>query len=174
MSRSKFPIGRYFEDVIFNVQLCTYIDKATVVPVSTYFYRNNPNGIIRKFSKDNITKSISDYLYILDFIIDNLDKNICVGKNAIAVRTIFYINDMLKYANFTLDKTNEIKKRMTYISLSLIKYNIRHLRIFLLFHSFLSLRPIVNLIIKSRLLRNNCERFFNFLLYPALWADTFH
>lgn len=174
MSRAKFPIGRYFEDVIFNVQLCTFIDKATVVPVSTYFYRNNPNGIIRKFSKVNITKSISDYLYILDFIIDNLDKKICVGKNAIAVRTIFYINDMMKYTNFTLDKTNEIKKRMTYISLSLIKYNIRHLRLFLLFHSLLSLRPIVYLFIKSRLLRNNCERVFNFLLYPALWADTFH
>ena len=48
----RFSVGRYFEDVIMNYQLYSYINNAIIIPECTYFYRDNLNGIMRKSSKE--------------------------------------------------------------------------------------------------------------------------
>ena len=81
----RFPVGRYYEDIVLKYQLFSYVNKVYVVSQCTYFYRDNLNGIIRKQSIEKLSKSIDDYLFALDFFISNLNEKLCVGKTAIIV-----------------------------------------------------------------------------------------
>ena len=73
MYNLRFPVGRYFEDIVLYYELFSYVNKVYVVSQCTYFYRDNLNGIIRKQSVEKLSKSIDDYLYALEFFISNLN-----------------------------------------------------------------------------------------------------
>lgn len=68
--------------------------------------------------------------------------------------------EFLKKNNYTFDKVVKLK----YIDS----------RIFLLMLSVLTLQPISNKIVNSRLFRSNIDRVFMLLLYPALWTNKLH
>lgn len=170
----RFSVGRYFEDVIMNYQLYSYIRTAIIIPECTYFYRDNLNGIMRKSSKEKIEKTITDNLYALNLFIDQLDNRMCVGKVAIILRIYLVLFDLLYRNAGMLNGVDEYKRSFRRISHSLILYNFTHVRIFLLMLSLFTLQPISNIVINSSFFRRNIERGFNLFLYPALWTDKLH
>ena len=170
----RFSVGRYFEDVIMNYQLYSYINNAIIIPECTYFYRDNLNGIMRKSSKEKIEKTITDNLYALNLFIDQLDNRMCVGKVAIILRIYLVLFDLLYRNAGMLNGVDEYKRSLRRISHSLILYNFTHVRIFLLMLSLFTLQPISNIVINSSFFRRNIERGFNLFLYPALWTDKLH
>lgn len=170
----RFSVGRYFEDVIMNYQLYSYINNAIIIPECTYFYRDNLNGIMRKSSKEKIEKTITDNLYALNLFIDQLDNRMCVGKVAIILRIYLVLFDLLYRNAGMLNGVDEYKRSLRRISHSLIFYNFTHIRIFLFMLSLLTLKPILNIAINSSFFRRNIERLFILFLYPALWTDKLH
>lgn len=170
----RFSVGRYFEDVIMNYQLYSYINNAIIIPECTYFYRDNLNGIMRKSSKEIIEKTITDNLYALNLFIDQLDNRMCVGKVAIILRIYLVLFDLLYRNAGMLNGVDEYKRSLRRISHSLIFYNFTHIRIFLFMLSLLTLKPISNIVINSSFFRRNIERLFILLLYPALWTYKLH
>lgn len=170
----RFNIGRYFEDIVFTSNLYQCMNTARVIPNCTYFYRINPTGITYKSSKENIIKTFSDYLFATNVLLEPNDNKLRVGKNARCVRFLCYLYDMLTHYGDTLANREEIEKEMSMICCLLIKYNVRHFRIFLFFHSLIGLKPIANLIINNGLFRRNIDMLFYIFLYPALWADKLH
>lgn len=170
----RFSVGRYFEDVIMNYQLYSYIKNAIIIPECTYFYRNNLNGIMRKSSIEKIEKTITDYLYALNLFIEHLDKRMCVGKVAIIVRTYLILFDLLYRKANEVNGLNEYKRALRRINHSLILYNFVHIRLFLLMLSVLTLKPISNIVINSLFFRRHIEKVLNLLTYIALWTDKLH
>lgn len=80
------------------------------------------------------------------------------GYSDMVVGNFYY--EFLKKNNYTFDKVVKLK----YIDS----------RIFLLMLSVLTLQPISNKIVNSRLFRSNNDRVFMLLLYPALWTNKLH
>ena len=80
------------------------------------------------------------------------------GYSDMVVGNFYY--EFLKKNNYTFDKVVKLK----YIDS----------RIFLLMLSVLTLQPISNKIVNSRLFRSNIDRVFKLLLYPALWTNKLH
>lgn len=80
------------------------------------------------------------------------------GYPDMVVGNFYY--EFLKKNNYTFDKVVKLK----YIDS----------RIFLLMLSVLTLQPISNKIVNSRLFRSNIDRVFMLLLYPALWTNKLH
>ena len=80
------------------------------------------------------------------------------GYSDMVVGNFYY--EFLKKNNYTFDKVVKLK----YIDS----------RIFLLMLSVLTLQPISNKIVNSRLFRSNIDRVFMLLLYPALWTNKLH
>ena len=170
----RFSVVRYFEDIIINYQLYSFIKKAILIPECTYYYRDNLNGIMRKSSIEKIEKTINDYIYILNFYINHLDKRLCVGKVAITARIYFVLFDLLYRKAFEVNGLNDYKRSLRCISHSLIFYNFSHIRLFLFIFTLLTLKPISNIVVNSSFFRRNIERVFNLFLYPALWTDKLH
>ena len=56
---------------MLNYQLYTYVKDAIIIPESTYFYRDNFNGIMHKTTSEKIEKAIDDYIYGLNLFITN-------------------------------------------------------------------------------------------------------
>lgn len=170
----RYPQGRYFEDIMLNYQLYTYVKDAIIIPESTYFYRDNFNGIMHKTTSEKIEKAIDDYIYGLNLFITNLDHRMCVGKNASIIRLYFLVLDLLLQNDKKIMHINEYKRSLRNISHSLIFYNFFHIRIFLLALSVLTLKPVFKIIINSVFIRRNIDRVFKLFLYPALWTDKLH
>ena len=80
------------------------------------------------------------------------------GYSDMVVGNFYY--EFLKKNYYTFDKVVKLK----YIDS----------RIFLLMLSVLTLQPISNKIVNSRLFRSNIDRVFMLLLYPALWTNKLH
>lgn len=173
-NRLRFPIDRYFEDIAFTNKLYHCVKTAKVIPDCTYFYRINNAGIMHKSTKLNLDKSFSDYLFALNILTGPNDNKLRVGKNARSIQFLYYLYDMLIHCGDTLTNKEDKERDLSIICDSLIKYNLRHFRFFLFFHSLLGLKSIANLIIKNVFLRRNIDIIFYIFLYPALWADKLH
>lgn len=167
----RFPVGRYYEDIVLNYQLFSYVNKVYVVSQCTYFYRDNLNGIIRKQSIEKLSKSIDDYLFALDFFISNLNDNLCVGKTAI----IYYLTYDLFIKNIAnLKNELYIEERLKYIRHSLIKILVKKFRVLLFFLSLSTLPTLTEFILNNGFMRRKIFYINCFFLYSALWADKLH
>lgn len=173
-NRLRFPIDRYFEDIVFTSQLYKCVKTVRVLPDCTYYYRINNTGIMHKSTKLNLEKSFSDYLFALNILADPNDNQLRVGKNARSLQYFYFLYDMLMHGGDTLANIEDKERDLSIIRYSLIKYNLRHFRFFLFLHSLLGLKPIANIIIKNVFLRRNIDIIFCIFLYPALWADKLH
>ena len=170
----RFPVGRYYEDIVLNYQLFSYVDKVYVVSQCTYFYRDNINGIIRKQSIEKLSKSIDDYLFALDFFISNLNDNLCVGKTAIVVNTYFFVYYLFIKNRANLKNELYIEERLKYIRHSLIKFLVRKCRVFLFILSLFTLPTLTEFILNNGFMRRKFFYINCFFLYSALWADKLH
>ena len=170
----RFPVGRYYEDIVLNYQLFSYVDKVYVVSQCTYFYRDNINGIIRKQSIEKLSKSIDDYLFALDFFISNLNDNLCVGKTAIIVNTYFFVYYLFIKNRANLKNELYIEERLKYIRHSLIKFLVRKCRVFLFILSLFTLPTLTEFILNNGFMRRKFFYINCFFLYSALWADKLH
>ena len=170
----RFPVGRYYEDIVLNYQLFSYVDKVYVVSQCTYFYRDNINGIIRKQSIEKLSKSIDDYLFALDFFISNLNDNLCVGKTAIVVNTYFFVYYLFIKNRANLKNELYIEERLKYIRHSLIKFLVRKCRVFLFILSLFTLPTLTEFILNNGFMRRKFFYLNCFFLYSALWADKLH
>lgn len=174
MNNLRFPIGRYYEDIVLNYELFSYVNKVYVVSQCTYFYRDNLNGIIRKQSMEKLQKSIDDYLFALDFFISNLNENLCVGKTAIIVNTYFFTYEMFVKNRSDLKNVLFIEERLKYIRHSLIKILVKKFRVLLFFLSLSTLPKLTEFILNNGFMRRKIFYINCFFLYSALWADKLH
>lgn len=174
MHNLRFPVGRYFEDIVLNYQLFSYVKKVYVVSQCTYFYRYNLNGIIRKQSIEKLSKSIDDYIFALDFFISNLNDNLCVGKTAIIVNTYFFVYNMFVKNRANLKNELYIEERLKYIRHSLIKILVKKFRVLLFFLSLSTLPTLTEFILNNGFMRRKIFYINCFFLYSALWADKLH
>lgn len=174
MHNLRFPVGRYFEDIVLNYQLFSYVKKVYVVSQCTYFYRYNLNGIIRKQSIEKLSKSIDDYIFALDFFISNLNDNLCVGKTAIIVNTYFFVYNMFVKNRANLKNELYIEERLKHIRHSLIKILVKKFRVLLFFLSLSTLPTLTELILNNGFMRRKIFYINCFFLYSALWADKLH
>ena len=170
----RFNIGRFFEDIVFTCQLFQCVKTVRVIPDCTYFYRMNPTGIMLYSSKEKLEKSFSDYLFSIKILTDPNDNKLRVGKNARSVKLLYYIYDMLKHSGDILENRKEIENEISMICRKLLKYNLRHFRIFLVFHTLLGFKSIAYILINNSFLRRRIDKLFYMFLYPALWADKLH
>ena len=170
----RFPVGRYYEDIVLNYQLFSYVNKVYVVSQCTYFYRDNLNGIIRKQSIEKLSKSIDDYLFALDFFISNFKENLCVGKTAIIVNTYFFVYYLFIKNRANLKNELYIEERLKYIRHSLIKFLVRKCRVFLFILSLFTLPTLTEFILNNGFMRRKFFYINCFFLYSALWADKLH
>ena len=170
----RFPVGRYYEDIVLNYQLFSHVKKVYVVSQCTYFYRDNLNGIIRKQSIEKLSKSIDDYLFALDFFISNLNDNLCVGKTAIIVNTYFFVYYLFIKNRANLKNELYIEERLKYIRHSLIKFLVRKCRVFLFILSLFTLPTLTEFILNNGFMRRKFFYINCFFLYSALWADKLH
>ena len=170
----RFPIGRYYEDIVLNYELFSYVNKVYVVSQCTYFYRDNLNGIIRKQSMEKLHKSIDDYLFALDFFISNLNENLCVGKTAIIVNIYFFTYKMFVKNRSDLKNVLFIEERLKYIRYSLIKILVKKFRVLLFFLSLSTLPTLTEFILNNGFMRRKIFYINCFFLYSALWADKLH
>ena len=174
MHNLRFPVGRYFEDIVLNYQLFSYVKKVYVVSQCTYFYRYNLNGIIRKQSIEKLSKSIDDYIFALDFFISNLSDNLCVGKTAIIVNTYFFVYNLFIKNRANLKNELYIEERLKYIRHSLIKILVKKFRVLLFFLSLSTLPTLTEFILNNGFMRRKIFYINCFFLYSALWADKLH
>ena len=174
MHNLRFPVGRYFEDIVLNYQLFSYVNKVYVVSQCTYFYRDNLNGIIRKQSIEKLSKSIDDYIFALDFFISNLSDNLCVGKTAIIVNTYFFVYNLFIKNRANLKNELYIEERLKYIRHSLIKILVKKFRVLLFFLSLSTLPTLTEFILNNGFMRRKIFYINCFFLYSALWADKLH
>ena len=174
MHNLRFPVGRYFEDIVLNYQLFSYVNKVYVVSQCTYFYRDNLNGIIRKQSIEKLSKSIDDYIFTLDFFISNLSDNLCVGKTAIIVNTYFFVYNLFIKNRANLKNELYIEERLKYIRHSLIKILVKKFRVLLFFLSLSTLPTLTEFILNNGFMRRKIFYINCFFLYSALWADKLH
>ena len=170
----RFPVGRYFEDIVLNYELFSYVNKVYVVSQCTYFYRDNLNGIIRKQSIEKLSKSIDDYLYALEFFISNLNQKLCVGKTAIIVNTYYFVYNMFVKNRANLENVLYIEERLKYVRHSLMKFLVKKYRVFLFILSLFTLPPLTDLILNNGFMRRKIFYINCFFLYSALWADKLH
>lgn len=170
----RFPVGRYFEDIVLNYELFSYVNKVYVVSQCTYFYRDNLNGIIRKQSIEKLSKSIDDYLFALDFFISNLNDNLCVGKTAIIVNTYFFVYNMFVKNRANLKNELYIEERLKHIRHSLIKILVKKFRVLLFFLSLSTLPTLTEFILNNGFMRRKIFYINCLFLYSALWADKLH
>lgn len=170
----RFPVGRYYEDIVLKYQLFSYVNKVYVVSQCTYFYRDNLNGIIRKHSVEKLSKSIDDYLFALDFFISKLNENLCVGKTAIIVNTYFFVYNMFVKNRANLKNELYIEERLKHIRHSLIKILVKKFRVLLFFLSLSTLPPLTDFILNNGFMRRKIFYINCFFLYSALWADKLH
>ena len=174
MHNLRFPVGRYYEDIVLNYQLFSHVKKVYVVSQCTYFYRDNLNGIIRKQSIEKLSKSIDDYLFALDFFISNLNDNLCVGKTAIIVNTYFFVYNMFVKNRANLKNELYIEERLKHIRHSLIKILVKKFRVLLFFLSLSTLPTLTEFILNNGFMRRKIFYINCFFLYSALWADKLH
>ena len=174
MHNLRFPVGRYYEDIVLNYQLFSHVKKVYVVSQCTYFYRDNLNGIIRKQSIEKLSKSIDDYLFALDFFISNLNDNLCVGKTAIIVNTYFFVYYLFIKNRANLKNELYIEERLKHIRHSLIKFLVRKCRVFLFILSLFTLPTLTEFILNNGFMRRKFFYINCFFLYSALWADKLH
>ena len=174
MHNLRFPVGRYFEDIVLNYQLFSYVKKVYVVSQCTYFYRYNLNGIILKQSIEKLSKSIDDYIFALDFFISNLNDNLCVGKTAIIVNTYFFVYNLFIKNRANLKNELYIEERLKYIRHLLIKFLVRKCRMFLFILSLSTLPTLTEFILNNGFMRRKIFYINCFFLYSALWADKLH
>lgn len=170
----RFPVGRYYEDIVLNYQLFSYVDKVYVVSQCTYFYRDNINGIIRKQSIEKLSKSIDDYLFALDFFISNLNEKNCVGKTAIIVYSYYLTYDMFIKYRATLENVLYIEEKLKYFRRSLIKFLVRKCRMFLFILSLCTLPTLTDFLLSNSFMRRKFFPINSFFLYSAIWADKLH
>ena len=170
----RFPVGRYYEDIVLKYQLFSYVNKVYVVSQCTYFYRDNLNGIIRKQSIEKLSKSIDDYLFALDFFISNLNEKLCVGKTAIIVNIYYITYDMFVKNRANLKNELYIEERLKHIRRSLIKILVKKFRLFLFFLSLFTLPPLTDFILNNGFMKRKIFYINSFFLYSALWADKLH
>ena len=170
----RFPVGRYYEDIVLNYQLFSYVNKVYVVSQCTYFYRDNLNGIIRKQSIEKLSKSIDDYLFALDFFISNLNEKLCVGKTAIIVNTYYFAYNMFVKNRANLKNELYIEERLKHIRHSLIKILVKKFRVLLFFLSLSTLPTLTEFILNNGFMRRKIFYINCFFLYSALWADKLH
>ena len=170
----RFPVGRYYEDIVLKYQLFSYVNKVYVVSQCTYFYRDNLNGIIRKHSVEKLSKSIDDYLFALDFFISKLNENLCVGKTAIIVNTYFFVYNMFVKNRANLKNELYIEERLKHIRHSLIKILVKKFRVLLFFLSLSTLPTLTEFILNNGFMRRKIFYINCFFLYSALWADKLH
>ena len=149
----RFPVGRYYEDIVLNYQLFSYVNKVYVVSQCTYFYRDNLNGIIRKQSIEKLSKSIDDYLFALDFFISNLNEKLCVGKTAIIVNIYYITYDMFVKNRANLKNELYIEERLKHIRHSLIKILVKKFRVLLFFLSLSTLPTLTEFILNNGFMR---------------------
>ena len=171
MHNLRFPVGRYYEDIVLNYQLFSYVNKVYVVSECTYFYRDNLNGIIRKQSVEKLSKSIDDYLFALDFFISNLNENLCVGKTAIIVNTYYLTYEMFVKNRSDFKNVLFIEERLKYIRHSLIKILVKKFRVLLFFLSLSTLPTLTEFILNNGFMRRKIFYINCLFLYSALWAD---
>ena len=171
MHNLRFPVGRYFEDIVLNYQLFSHVKKVYVVSQCTYFYRDNLNGIIRKHSVEKLSKSIDDYLFALDFFISNLNDNLCVGKTAIIVNIYYLTYDLFIKNRANLKNELYIEERLKYIRHSLIKILVKKFRVLLFFLSLSTLPTLTEFILNNGFMRRKIFYINCLFLYSALWAD---
>ena len=171
MHNLRFPVGRYFEDIVLNYQLFSHVKKVYVVSQCTYFYRDNLNGIIRKHSVEKLSKSIDDYLFALDFFISNLNDNLCVGKTAIIVNIYYLTYDLFIKNRANLKNELYIEERLKYIRHSLIKFLVRKCRMILFILSLCTLPTLTEFILNNGFMRRKIFYINCLFLYSALWAD---
>ena len=81
---------------------------------------------------------------------------------------------MLKHSGDILENRKEIENEISMICHKLLKYNLRHFRIFLVFHTLLGFKSIAYILINNSFLRRRIDKLFYMFLYPALWADKLH
>ena len=174
MHNLRFPVGRYFEDIVLNYQLFSHVKKVYVVSQCTYFYRDNLNGIIRKHSVEKLSKSIDDYLFALDFFISNLNDNLCVRKTAIIVNIYYLTYDLFIKNRANLKNELYIEERLKYIRHSLIKILVKKFRVLLFFLSLSTLPTLTEFILNNGFMRRKIFYINCFFLYSALWADKLH
>lgn len=170
----RFPVGRYYEDIVLNYQLFSYVDKVYVVSQCTYFYRDNINGIIRKQSIEKLSKSIDDYIFALVFFISNFKDKLCVGKTAIIVNTYFFVYNLFIKNRANLKNELYIEERLKYIRHSLIKILVNKFRVLLFFLSLSTLPTLTEFILNNGFMRRKIFYINCFFLYSALWADKLH
>lgn len=170
----RFPVGRYFEDIVLNYQLFSYVNKVYVVSQCTYFYRDNLNGIIRNQSVEKLSKSIDDYIFALVFFISNFKDNLCVGKTAIIVNTYFFVYNLFIKNRANLKNELYIEERLKYIRHSLIKILVKKFRVLLFFLSLFTLPTLIEFILNNGFMRRKIFYINCFFLYSALWADKLH
>ena len=170
----RFPVGRYYEDIVLNYQLFSYVNKVYVVSQCTYFYRDNLNGIICKQSIEKLSKSIDDYLFALEFFISNLNQKLCVGKTAIIVNTYYFVYNMFLKNRANLENVLYIEERLKYVRHSLMKFLVKKYRVFLFILSLFTLPPLTDLILNNGFMRRKIFYINCFFLYSALWADKLH
>ena len=174
MHNLRFPVGRYFEDIVLNYQLFSHVKKVYVVSQCTYFYRDNLNGIIRKQSIEKLSKSIDDYLFALDFFISNLNDNLCVRKTAIIVNIYYLTYDLFIKNRANLKNELYIEEKLKYIRHSLIKILVKKFRVLLFFLSLSTLPTLTEFILNNGFMRRKIFYINCFFLYSALWADKLH
>ena len=170
----RFPVGRYYEDIVLKYQLFSYVNKVYVVSQCTYFYRDNLNGIIRKQSIEKLSKSIDDYLFALDFFISNLNEKNCVGKTAIIVYSYYLTYDMFIKYRATLENVLYIEEKLKYFRRSLIKFLVRKCRMFLFILSLCTLPTLTDFLLSNSFMRRKFFPINSFFLYSAIWADKLH
>ena len=57
----RFSVVRYFEDIIINYQLYSFIKKAILIPECTYYYRDNLNTDVLYYISDKLSRNYDNH-----------------------------------------------------------------------------------------------------------------
>jgi len=147
-----FVEGLLYEDMPWTYKLITVMSSMLVLPNNTYVYEYNENSIMNT-TEAKINKVVYSFCYIINYILDNISKEIrsdcriyCFG---ILLRTV----DMVSQISCSHEMGNLLYK----VKIRLVKEALCSGRLFLSLFFITGFKPIVN-IYKIPVVRNQYHR----------------
>lgn len=97
-----FPVGYTQEDIVFNLNLFSYLDRVSFYPHPTISYLKRENSITTSFNKD----LINIFLFIDDKVKDFVEENNLINCNGTLYREALLKRNIVLYLTYLFSSSN--------------------------------------------------------------------